>query len=272
MRKGDIHSHHSMGAYFSPTDWADVAKNSEIFDWLLSIVVSTTSNWVGKIITRASFSSKFSMIDEQRVPFTMDAVHEEGDIVLSFDLNMGNCARKFNVSDIFLARIEQLESNKLRKAESYQTGKILNNNYAQWAGGSQRGIPFSDQIEKEEEIQLHAWNQKVNEFMKRWLAMDVTKPVGNSVSIKDALRVILVDVSRNKEAKGLQQFADLLVDYFEEAYSSYFATPEDLTEFDADDVVEHIKDKLDKYAQKNEFANVLFTEMDVAEFFEDDDD
>lgn len=291
MRKGDIHSHHTMQAYFSGTDWADVGKNSNAFDWLLSIVVSSTHNWVGKIIARASHIVQIEMIDEKRESFKVEAKQDEGVVVISYDLDMGYKPKQFNVSDNFMERLKTLEERKLRGREQQYSQKDYGQryqgtaNYNQWIGketgqnlrDDRSLFPQTGHSNVPKDVPpgyTEAWNQKVLEFMKRWLYMDISTPAGT----KSKLNNILKTFETPKNGDSLiekedfhNQAVEMLIDNFEESYTAYFATPEDLKEFPVQDVVDTIMDKLEKFLDKYNFANALWMELDIAEFFEDEE-
>jgi len=64
MRQGHIHSHNSMGSFFSGTDDDELIENSEFHNYYFSLIVNNKNEMVGKVAFRAQVDSetKASMI------------------------------------------------------------------------------------------------------------------------------------------------------------------------------------------------------------------
>jgi hypothetical protein len=284
LRKGDIHSHHQMGAYFSSTDWKDVGANSELFDWLLSIVVSSKGEWVGKIIARASQEVRLEMIDEQRKPFYIKTKVDENNILISYDLDMGYKPIQFNISETFMKRINELENIKIKEREK-QTASWdaqRKKNIEEWQKTQRQTYPgqyipvrTDNKETNENEVQANifkqVWEGNVIEFMKRLLSLNVSIPVNSKYTIEKLIKIREQEAIKKKGRSTEEQTNDI-VNYFEEAYLIYFVTPEDKANYPHEDVISFILDKLDNFAPKYEFANELFMAIDIHEFFEPDED
>src|ERR1041385_3788732 len=53
MKKGHIHSHNSMGVFFSGTDSSELVDNSEFYNYYLSLIVNNRNEMVAKVVFRA---------------------------------------------------------------------------------------------------------------------------------------------------------------------------------------------------------------------------
>jgi len=80
-RVGQIHSHNSMGTFFSGTDMGELEDNSASHDFYLSLIVNNWMDFVAKIAFRASEGTKtiikYQALDEKGNPYTFKSPQKE---------------------------------------------------------------------------------------------------------------------------------------------------------------------------------------------------
>lgn len=103
---GNIHTHHSMGAFHSGTDMGDLEKNAKTYGFYISLVVDTKDTYKCKVAIPAQ-PSVLTMIDasgkERKIKNTLEPV------VLIGDLDVLMPTVKVNIPEWATDRIKELE-------------------------------------------------------------------------------------------------------------------------------------------------------------------
>lgn len=88
LLRGEIHSHHSMGVFFSSVDNADAIRNTDFFNYYLSIVVDNFGGYLGKIYYKAKSDKllvELKARDEEGNKFITSTKEVQTEDVFKFD-------------------------------------------------------------------------------------------------------------------------------------------------------------------------------------------
>ena len=92
MRRGFIHTHHNMKAYFSGTDMSELYDNTKHYDYYLSLIVNHATLFVTKIGMEANIGVNGTTLQVKNPPIlTFDGKVE-------FDIPVNLAARQFKLS------------------------------------------------------------------------------------------------------------------------------------------------------------------------------
>lgn len=123
MKKGHIHSHNSMGVFFSSTDDGELVENSEFHNFYLSLIVNNRNDMVAKVAFRAistgitSSTITFKGIDgketikEMNIPF-------EKEVVYYHKCDISNFHSIYYLDPSFSDRLKCLEEKKVIESRS----------------------------------------------------------------------------------------------------------------------------------------------------------
>jgi len=121
MSYGMVHSHHSMGAFFSPTDIDELKSNCQHYNFYISLIVNFNGNYCAKIAipSKAKSQMKLSYTDEigNNVFKKRDTVE---DVIMIGDLSVEFEGVECPVW--LTARIEELKNKK--KLEDAQKSNL----------------------------------------------------------------------------------------------------------------------------------------------------
>lgn len=92
MRRGFIHTHHNMRAYFSSTDMSELYDNTKHYDYYLSLIVNHATLFVTKIGMEANIGVSGTVLQVENPPIlTFDGKVE-------YDIPVNLAARQFKLS------------------------------------------------------------------------------------------------------------------------------------------------------------------------------
>lgn len=92
MRRGFIHTHHGMKAYFSGTDMSELYDNTKHYDYYLSLIVNHATTFVSKISMEANIGVNGTTLQVDNPPIlTFDGTVE-------FDIPVNLAARQIKLS------------------------------------------------------------------------------------------------------------------------------------------------------------------------------
>jgi hypothetical protein len=125
MSKGHIHSHNSMGVFFSGTDTEELHGNSEFHNLYLSLIVNNNNDMVAKIAFRAVQKAiTLEYKDEKGQPKTETLQSEGQGYIFEYDCKISLP----EIGDIgnYEERIKALKEKKREGGDTPQTGNFHN--------------------------------------------------------------------------------------------------------------------------------------------------
>lgn len=134
---GLIHSHHSMGAFHSGTDMAELEKNSSLYNYYVSLVVDTRDTHKCKVafpsLTKVTTTKELKNTNGEVVTATASNekfVHLIGDLTVEF-------TRESSVDTWFEERYEEIKKEKAKPV--YRTYHNYGESYTPIIGYGRRG-------------------------------------------------------------------------------------------------------------------------------------
>lgn len=127
---GHIHSHNSMGAFFSGTDISELKDNVSNHNFYLSIIVNNNLDIVAKIASKGTITKKvnsnFEITGEDGVTFkSKQAKNTTEDAMFVYDMDIDNYTPEFNVTEKFIERTQEVINIAISKPKNV---KIINPN------------------------------------------------------------------------------------------------------------------------------------------------
>ena len=120
-RIGHIHSHNSMGTFFSGTDNSELCDNSEFHNYYLSVIVNNKFDISARIAFRGTRQPMNIMAkDENGDEYSIVAAQQET-VLFYYDCEF---THSVNFSEDFLKRVDQI----IKKAERKTTAALLSGN------------------------------------------------------------------------------------------------------------------------------------------------
>lgn len=114
LKFGQIHTHHSMSAFFSGTDDSELRDNADKYDYYLSLIVNLSGRWCAKVAFEATIPVKIKKAG------TEEEEIQERDILAAFDLDIVK-ERNSVTEDWFNKQIDELKKKPVRH---YQTSEF----------------------------------------------------------------------------------------------------------------------------------------------------
>ena len=246
-RIGHIHSHNTMGVFFSGTDWSELEDNAPNHNLYLSLIVNNYMDFCAKVCFIAEF--------EEPKEFDLKAKDENGNLysyqkveynvedkkLIVYDCDVLSSRDVLSIEDTFKANVE----NIIKKAEAKSvvttfqsrpmnpnyTPPYVNNNEYSWGSNmgiehvSQEEIKRSQNLGKntkkdvEEEID---YNSMIEDFTL--LLLNAGKKPTKGTIIEDILEEIHL---YNIDGKGLAVF---VLENYTKLYNQFFSNLMDRNE------------------------------------------
>lgn len=131
MRMGFLHTHHSMGAFFSGTDMQELHDNTDKYNFYLSLIVNHKSKYCAKIATIGT--TKFTIPgDDPDNPIESENSHK---VMLTYNADI-----RFDVSDYFEERYEEVRS--VVKTSTGPYGRVMTSRHTQPTHNTQGTLGF----------------------------------------------------------------------------------------------------------------------------------
>lgn len=129
VRIGGLHSHHSMGAFFSGEDLQEIANNSAIYDYYLSLVVDTRGTYKAKVGIPVVEESKTITIKDGNGGTYAVKLNNTSNTVYVINVDVANNIKDVNIPAWFKTRFDELNIIKppvfyeeTTWPQSYKTG------------------------------------------------------------------------------------------------------------------------------------------------------
>jgi hypothetical protein len=215
---GHIHSHNSMGVFFSGTDMAELNDNAPAHNFYLSLIVNNAMDFLAKV----AFIGEAKK-DIKQVPYTaknvqgLDYIIERQDFEVNtqklfiFDCEIFSDLQELSITDQFIAQVAKIMEPKPVKTFPNQVPRQFTTNQNKgWARQDQKeidawnrsfkkeepkkpfnnwqdwGVPLNleDEVEDLENIELH--NMSIYAFAKDLFSYTMT-PEDEEETIEDVL-------------------------------------------------------------------------------------
>jgi len=124
LRRGHIHTHHSMGAYFSGTDDEELYENAEHYDYYLSLIVDFKGDYCAKISIPAEDSCREITVKNTSIKIKVPTKKE----VLSLDVDVS--LESDEIDDIRYKEVSKIVAERNKKKfnkTKYNKHSIHNN-------------------------------------------------------------------------------------------------------------------------------------------------
>lgn len=181
---GIIHSHHTMSAYHSQTDLSDLDKNSSVYNYYISLVVSFNKKYACKIAfpSKGKVTREIELINTDGNKFSKKMVEEESSILLStIPVEFEN--KDVKVEDWFVKRYE-----KSLKATNRKKDKLLKIN-------NDNCLPFYKSNEQDEEL----YSNQSNNVNKKDMLFATSVLIGYTIGDDEVLSLNLIVKRLEKE-------------------------------------------------------------------------
>lgn len=178
MRRGHIHTHHSMSIFFSGTDSSELHGNSDKYDYYLSLIVGFNMEYKAKIAISGnhkfekSYKGGFKSGDIEIV-LKSEEENTEKETILSMD-----CTIEIEASEEFKRRYSEIEEDK-KKVVPYKPYNSYNNNYG---GINQGGAKAKNYGNEYDDYYDEEWYASFNKgYQKKKPIKDVENPKQTSM-------------------------------------------------------------------------------------------
>lgn len=276
MRMGHIHSHNTMGSFFSGTDDDELIENSEFHNYYFSLIVNNENEMVAKVAFRAEVESetvaniKFKGTDGQiKERHTTNKTQTTHVYAYGCEIEVPGV-----VSETIVALEKQEEKEQARKMAQRQSKGGIYGSYSSYQTPTYNGRLFGDEPEEEvvrvpnestepedqgepeEVVETRSekkrggkWrtrpgrplNRKSVDFLVKLIKLDKD---ANGM-IEESLEEVVRDVWRKHEA---EQYFEDVSNKFPFLYMDVF--PEDHKLDEADDIIMDCIEILDLYSDK----------------------
>ncbi len=121
LKVGHIHSHNSMGVFFSGTDWDELYDNCHNHNFYLSLIVNNYMEMIAKLVFRAE-PVRYSALDENGEPYSMEVTQNEDKqkMLFVYDCDIESSLKAPEVDQAFQDRLKFI-LDKPAKVTSYPT-------------------------------------------------------------------------------------------------------------------------------------------------------
>lgn len=169
IKIGHIHSHHSMGVFFSVTDMSELTINCSNHNFYLSLIVNNFMEMTAKLVYKVIPCAYLSR-DENGEEYEMEALGNEVPLMFIHDCIIERPIQEELVNETFSKRVKEI-MEKVKTTS--QVGKIYGNPYMEnthqsWEKPNPQQKAFDkligqgDNSSKKEEKQI-SLNEKLNE-------------------------------------------------------------------------------------------------------------
>jgi hypothetical protein len=104
---GHIHSHNSMGVFFSGTDWEELYINCANHNFYLSLIVNNRNEMVAKLVYRAT-PVAYKSLDENGEEYEMGSFGNETPLLVEHNCVITNPEIEVIIAEPFLKRLEMV--------------------------------------------------------------------------------------------------------------------------------------------------------------------
>lgn len=116
LKKGLIHTHHNMRAFFSGTDLDELHTNAPFHNYYLSLIV----NYAGEYVARVAFTAKKkTQLWYKNVQDEQKEVIQDQEILAMIELDLEFEVPEVAVPDYFQGRFDKLKQEKAEKVQKY---------------------------------------------------------------------------------------------------------------------------------------------------------
>lgn len=133
LKKGLIHTHHNMTAFFSGTDMSELHDNVGFHNYYLSLIVNFSGEYVAKV---AYVAKRTTTVEYKDVNDVLQSTTTEREVMAMIDMDIEWEVPEVTVSDFFRARHEKLKQEKAAKVQVY-SGAYPGRAYGTFGGASQ---------------------------------------------------------------------------------------------------------------------------------------
>lgn len=209
MKIGHIHTHHSMGTFFSGTDMDELHDNAPNHNFYLSLIVNFAGDYKAKVAFVGERDSQFVYYKgDDKVAQSLDLDKEQV-------LGVVDCEIEIEHPEYFKTKIGQLQEAKRAKyVTPVQTYGMTPSHYPS-------GIPVAGNHSKA----LTVAPLEIRNFFTKWLALDLTAEDFYLVPLKKQN----LELASKHNAGGLDQenltlYLDALENSFERIFAGHFGT------------------------------------------------
>ena len=133
---GLIHSHNSMGVFFSGTDWSELEDNAPNHNFYLSLIVNNYMDFCAKVcfiaespesvintfIAKDEFGKKYSVKQNETIPATKK--------LIVYDCNIKSPQQNIVVEDSFVVKVDKIiqEADEKAKLKAFSIPDFTKNN------------------------------------------------------------------------------------------------------------------------------------------------
>ena len=282
-REGIIHTHHTMGAFFSATDMTELQDNAKNYDWYLSLVVDFKQEYKAKVAIQPT--SMKAIVDRPSGRFEVIGTNNAA---LVFDIDVEYEAKPIeDQTDPIVIRINKLIND--RKTINTKT-KDYGNIGSSYGRGSyalyddyndvrpygtthyaaKRSIslpePYDHKKDKKggRKVPLHY------DFLAKWISQDPE----NDTLVFTALMDVVGDVEKfQDQITVLDEYGESLIrtfdDFFEQTYGEtleyYIETIPDLS---VEKLIKKYTDAISIQKGNQRFAPIIEVILDALELIE----
>lgn len=118
LKKGLIHTHHTMSAFFSGTDMSELHDSTPFHNYYLSLIVNFKGEYVARV---AYIAKKKTTVEYKNVKDELQVSSSESEVLAMIDMEIEWEVPEVSVPDFFRARHEKLKQEKAKKVQSYRT-------------------------------------------------------------------------------------------------------------------------------------------------------
>jgi len=147
---GHIHTHHSMGTFFSGTDWSELEDNAPNHNYYLSLITNFKREDIAKLCFIAKIKSEVIALDDEGQGYN-SKVEEEKLVV--YDCKIEKETVAINVDDSFKEQVEKICNKKPTYSSLYSYSKpsIYTKSNKPSTGGKQLSL-YEDEWEQFQEV------------------------------------------------------------------------------------------------------------------------
>lgn len=136
LKKGLIHTHHTMNTFFSGTDMSELHDSTPFHNYYLSLIVNFKGEYCAKVAYIATRKTTVNYKNAQDQP--IEATSEK-EILAMIDMDIEWETPEVVVSDFFRARHEKVKQEKAKKIPAY---------YPKYTTGTYQSGAYAPQVQR----------------------------------------------------------------------------------------------------------------------------
>jgi len=215
-KMGHIHSHNTMGVFFSGTDWSELEDNAPHHNFYLSLIVNNFMDFCAKVCfiseVKGTKDFEFMAKDEEGNEYVYMAKPYEvkQKKLIVFDCDIKSPVSAIAIEESFRTKVTGIITDAEKKAAALVAARAANpstTSYAGWDGG-QRGVI---QDPKKHMGKVIPMTPAHGSEIKRWTQADFSSSVKTSVGDAQDLEDTIEDFAQHilLLGKDLETFVDL---------------------------------------------------------------